>query len=65
MQSFQKSSYFDSALWQMLSVCTEVFNFISPAKIAAIGVNAEIYRHSQALNEGFIQEKLQMLVIGY
>ena len=33
----------------------EAFNLLSTVKMAAVGMDTKIYRHSQALNGGFFQ----------
>ena len=40
-----------TVMMQMLSVSKETFSlFISTSKMAAIGMDIKVYRHSQALN---------------
>ena len=40
-----------------LSVSKEAFSLLSTSKIAAVGMDIRVYRHSQAQNGGFLQEK--------
>ena len=56
-QSFQKSSSLDDVMWQSLSVSKEAFSLLSTSKLAAVGMDIKVYRHSQALNGGFLQVK--------
>ena len=44
-------------MMQTLSVSKEAFSFLSTSKIAAIGMDIRVYRHSQAQNGGFLQVK--------
>ena len=46
-----------TVMWQMLSVSKEAFSLLSMSKMAAIGMDIKVYRHSQALNGGFLQVK--------
>ena len=46
-----------TVMMQMLSVSKEAFNLLSTSKIAAIGIDIKVYRHSQAQNGGFLQVK--------
>ena len=44
-------------MMQTLSVSKEAFSLLSKFKIAAIGMDIRVYRHSQAHNGGFLQVK--------
>ena len=45
-------------MMQTLSVSKEVFSLLSTSKIAALGMDIGVYRHSQAQNGGFLQVKV-------
>ena len=46
-----------TVMMQMLSVSKEAFSVLSTSKIAAVGMDIRVYRHSQAQNGGFLQVK--------
>ena len=39
-----------------------IIQFLSTAKMAAVGMDTEIFRHSQALNEGFFQVVVEFVL---
>ena len=39
-----------TVMMQMLSVSKEAFSLLSTSKIAAVGMDMRVYRHSQAQN---------------
>ena len=46
-----------TVMMQTLSVSKEAFSLLSTSKIAAVGMDIRVYRHSQAQNGGFLQVK--------
>ena len=44
-------------MMQMLSVSKEVFSLLSTSIMEAVGMDIKVYRHSQAINGGFLQVK--------
>ena len=47
----------------VISVSKEAFNLLSTAKMATVGMDTKIYRHSQSLNGGFFQVKVIKFVL--
>ena len=46
-----------TVMMQMLSVSKVAFSLLSMSKIAGVGMDILVYRHSQAQNGGFLQVK--------
>ena len=46
-----------TVMMQMLSVSKETFSLLSMSKMAAVGMDIKVYRHSLALKGGFFQVK--------
>ena len=46
-----------TVMMQMLAVSKEAFSILSKSKIARVGMDIKVYRHSQAQNGGFLQVK--------
>ena len=46
-----------TVMMQTLPVSKEAFSLLSTSKMAAVGMDIKVYRHSQALDGGFLQVK--------
>ena len=44
-----------TVMMQILSVSKQAFSLLSASIIAAVGMDIKVYRHSEALNGGFLQ----------
>ena len=49
-----------TVMWQTLSVSKEALSLLSTSKMAAVGLDIKIYRHSQALKFVLEQEHISL-----